>query len=332
MTQPWGQRPTRRCHRISPHRLIIWRGAKPLLCKDAPHAGQGGQAVGRRARSARTASTRWTARTRAACHAARISAGSEGASSTARSRRCISRSSSRMLSCRHSIGHRPPLETLVRGSKSVPHFRCYASPPPTKTCARRGRDFAARHAEVIFAIQPFVEGAAAYYADVKERMGQGGRHPDDCKILFGVQPFVAETAPAARDKQTLHNSLVSLEGAVVHLSGSLGYDFSQTPLDTIVEPFAASRSQGIVDMYTRVAGKRLTLREMAQITGRASASRRSWARLSRWLTSLRRTIGRLGGMALCSRCPTRRGLLRNSWRWSFPCFRSVGSFVRSTEG
>src|SRR2546422_6562592 len=135
MTQPWGQRPTRRCHRISPHRLIIWRGAKPLLCKDAPHAGQGGQAVGRRARSARTASTRWTARTRAACHAARISAGSEGASSTARSRRCISRSSSRMLSCRHSIGHRPPLETLVRGSKSVPHFRCYASPPPTKTCA-----------------------------------------------------------------------------------------------------------------------------------------------------------------------------------------------------
>src|SRR6266700_4214082 len=136
MTQPWGQRPTRRCHRISPHRLIIWRGAKPLLCKDAPHAGQGGQAVGRRARSARTASTRWTARTRAACHAARISAGSEGASSTARSRRCISRSSSRMLSCRHSSGHRPPLETLVRGSKSVPHFRCYASPPPTKTCAR----------------------------------------------------------------------------------------------------------------------------------------------------------------------------------------------------
>src|SRR3989441_3299455 len=136
MTQPWGQRPTRRCHRISPHRLIIWRGAKPLLCKDAPHAGQGGQAVGPRARSARTASTRWTGRTRAACHAARISAGSEGASSTARSRRCISGSSSRMLSCRHSIGHRPPLETFARGSKSVPHFRCYASPPPTEICAR----------------------------------------------------------------------------------------------------------------------------------------------------------------------------------------------------
>jgi len=68
---------------------------------------------------------------------------------------------------------------------------------------------------------------AAYYADVKERLVQCGRHPDDCKILFGVQPFVAETASAARDKQALHNSLVSLEGAVVHLSGSLGADFSR---------------------------------------------------------------------------------------------------------
>jgi FMN-dependent oxidoreductase (nitrilotriacetate monooxygenase family) len=133
----------------------------------------------------------------------------------------------------------------------------------------RGRDFAARHAEVIFAIQPFVEGAAAYYADVKNRMAHFGRHPDDCKILFGVQIFVAETAQAARDKQALHNSLVPLEGAVAHLSGSLGHDFAQTPLDTIIPPFQATRSQGVVDMYTRVAGKPLTLREMALMHGQS---------------------------------------------------------------
>ena len=133
----------------------------------------------------------------------------------------------------------------------------------------RGRDFAAQHAEVIFAIQPFVEGAAAYYTDVKNRMRTFGRHPDACKILFGMQIFVAETEQAARDKQTLHNSLVPLEGAVAHLSGSLGYDFSQTPLDAIVQPFEATRSQGIVDMYTKVAGKPLTLRAMAQMHGQS---------------------------------------------------------------
>ena len=127
----------------------------------------------------------------------------------------------------------------------------------------RGRDFAAKHAEVIFAIQPFVEGATAYYRDVKRRMVELGRREGDCKILFGVQLFVAETASAAREKQELHNSLVPLEGAVAHLSGALDTDLSGQPLDAVMKPFEATRSQGVVDMYTRVAGRTLTLREMA---------------------------------------------------------------------
>jgi hypothetical protein len=57
------------------------------------------------------------------------------ASSTARSHRCPAGAPWRMLSMRHSIGHRPPLDTFARGSKRVPHFRCYASPPPTEICA-----------------------------------------------------------------------------------------------------------------------------------------------------------------------------------------------------
>ena len=133
----------------------------------------------------------------------------------------------------------------------------------------RGRDFAAKHAEVIFAIQPFVEGATAYYRDVKTRMVELGRREGDCKILFGVQLFVAETASAAREKQELHNSLVPLEGAVAHLSGALDTDLSGQPLDTVMKPFAATRSQGVVDMYTRVAGRTLTLREMALRHGRS---------------------------------------------------------------
>jgi FMN-dependent oxidoreductase (nitrilotriacetate monooxygenase family) len=133
----------------------------------------------------------------------------------------------------------------------------------------RGRDFAARHAEVIFAIQPFVEGATAYYRDVKRRMVELGRREGDCKILFGVQLFVAETGSAAREKQELHNSLVPLEGAVAHLSGALDTDLSGQPLDAVMKPFEATRSQGVIDMYTRVAGRTLTLREMALRHGRS---------------------------------------------------------------
>src|SRR5215510_2199097 len=42
-----------------------------------------------------------------------------------------------MLSLRHSSGKASPVETLARHAKNVPHWRCYASPPPTDTCARR---------------------------------------------------------------------------------------------------------------------------------------------------------------------------------------------------
>ena len=41
-----------------------------------------------------------------------------------------------MLSLRHSIGNTSPVESLARNSTSISHFRCYASPPPTETCAR----------------------------------------------------------------------------------------------------------------------------------------------------------------------------------------------------
>ena len=144
VSHPWGHRPTRRRHWIGPKRLVIWRFAKPLLRKPAPHCGQRGQCVGCWLRSANTASTRWMVSTRATCHAARINTVREWASSTALRKRCTAGSSSCMVSCRHSIGHRSPLEPLAKESKSVSFFRCYASPPRTEMSARGQRGDAAQ--------------------------------------------------------------------------------------------------------------------------------------------------------------------------------------------
>ena len=135
MEQPCGQRPTRRRHRSGPKRLVIWRVTKPVRRRHAPQTGQGGQDVGRRARSVSTYSTTCLARTRANGHTATSNAVSVCASSTAQSHGCRDGSWSRMISVRHSIGIRPPVETWLRGSTSVSYFRCYASPPPTKICA-----------------------------------------------------------------------------------------------------------------------------------------------------------------------------------------------------
>ena len=63
-----------------------------------------------------------------------------------------------------------------------------------------GRDFAARYADAVFAIQPRAEDAGAYLADIKARMESIGRRPESCRILFGMQPILGETeARCARE-------------------------------------------------------------------------------------------------------------------------------------
>ena len=97
----------------------------------------------------------------------------------------------------------------------------------------KGRTFAARFAEAVFAIQPSLEMAADYYADLKGRIDRAGRNPDSCKILFGVQPIVGATEEEAREKQALHNSLVPLEGGLAILSGHLDFDCARLSPDAI---------------------------------------------------------------------------------------------------
>jgi hypothetical protein len=67
-------------------------------------------------------------------HISRISTVRERGGAAAGRRRCRDGASSRMLSCKHSMETRPPLELLARGAKSIPCFRCSAS-PPTTICA-----------------------------------------------------------------------------------------------------------------------------------------------------------------------------------------------------
>src|SRR5262245_55722496 len=76
---------------------------------------------------------------------------------------------------------------------------------------RRGRDFAAKYADAIFAIQPR-EDAAAYFADIKGRMAELGRDPDDCKILFGLQTIIGGTESEAHTLQEEHNKMVPAKG------------------------------------------------------------------------------------------------------------------------
>ena len=133
----------------------------------------------------------------------------------------------------------------------------------------KGRDFAGRYADAVFAIQPNLAGAKALYDDIKSAAVEAGRRPEDCKMLCGIQPIVAASRAEAEDKQAEHNSLVPLEGGLAILSGHLDFDLSTLPLDTIMAHCTEPKLQRMQTRYRTLTGELLTLRQVAQNHGQS---------------------------------------------------------------
>ena len=133
----------------------------------------------------------------------------------------------------------------------------------------KGRTFAARYADAIFAIQPNLAGAKAYYDDIKSATVSEGRPAEACRILFGIQPILGETAAQAREKQEEHNALVPLQGGLAILSGHLDFDLSQIPLDALMAERTEPALQRMQTRYRTLTGELLTLREVAQRHGQS---------------------------------------------------------------
>ena len=131
----------------------------------------------------------------------------------------------------------------------------------------KGRTFAARYADAIFAIQPNIAGAKVYYEDIKRETVREGRKPDACKILFGIQPILGQSSSEAREKQAIHNALVPLEGGLAILSGHLDFDLSQIGLDELMAHRTEAQLQRMQTRYRTLTGELLTLREVAQRHG-----------------------------------------------------------------
>jgi FMN-dependent oxidoreductase (nitrilotriacetate monooxygenase family) len=130
----------------------------------------------------------------------------------------------------------------------------------------RGRDFAARWAEIIFEIDPTIEGRKAYYADIKRRAAAFGRNPDSVKIFPSIIPFVGETEAIAREKQQYHNELADPVSGLITLSAHTDHDFSQYDLDEPVADLQVPGCQGIFDVARRLSQKQsLTLRDIGKL-------------------------------------------------------------------
>lgn len=127
-----------------------------------------------------------------------------------------------------------------------------------------GRDFAAKHAEIVIMHRNSVPEMKEFRDDIRRRVTAAGRDPDSCKVIFTVKTVLGETDEEARAllEQDRRRPSVNVEAGLAYLSYRIGYDVSGLPLD---EPLPAGIAghgvSGIVQQHT--SGPPVTLRETA---------------------------------------------------------------------
>lgn len=127
----------------------------------------------------------------------------------------------------------------------------------------RGQQFALRHAEVIFSIQPHAAGMHRLMQQLRDAARAEGK-TDDVRVTFGVQPILGGTESEARRHQQELAERIPIEAALCRLSSTLGTDFSRFDLDKPLEELETQASRGMMAaMSGMMAGKRVTLREAA---------------------------------------------------------------------
>jgi FMN-dependent oxidoreductase (nitrilotriacetate monooxygenase family) len=138
----------------------------------------------------------------------------------------------------------------------------------------RGRDFAAKHAEAIFAVHPGVERMREYADDLNSRLvNRFDRPKDSVKLIYGLQTVVGETRQEAQEKFERITDCIPLEGALAWISGHFGLDFSTFDLDEPIQNIEVPGIQGLFEsiVYAKdPTGKEpVSVKEAAIIYGRS---------------------------------------------------------------
>lgn len=165
----------------------------------------------------------------------------------------------------HRIDHKGP-----RYSVQGPHL---VSPSPQRVpflfqagASARGRDFAAKHAEVVFLLAPTPAIAGRDAADIRRRAEACGRDPRDIKILQGLTFVVGDTheaavAEAARLDETLDDSAY-----VAFAGGIMGVDLGFADLDQPISDLRQRGTESVVGWLKQaIPDREPTVRDIARI-------------------------------------------------------------------
>ena len=156
----------------------------------------------------------------------------------------------------------------------VPGYHlCEPSPQRTPVlyqagASRRGKDFAARHAECVFVAAPTKTILKNYVGDIRRRAASFGRDP--AKLLFFnlFTVIVAPTEVEAKRKHEEYRRYVSYDGALALVSGWTGIDFGQYRRDQRLEYIENDAVQSATESLTiSDPAKIWTVEEVANSVG-----------------------------------------------------------------
>ncbi len=138
----------------------------------------------------------------------------------------------------------------------------------------RGRDFAARWAEAVFASELSMPSMASFCEDLSTRTEAAGRDPAQLRVLWSASPIVAKSESEARERQAEIIARIPLEASIAMMSGHLNVNLSAFAPDTRLSTLEGSvdGTQGMFDMWRR-NGEDPTIAEAAARYGSGGLGR-----------------------------------------------------------
>lgn len=115
----------------------------------------------------------------------------------------------------------------------------------------RGRECAARWADMIFCTPATKEDAVAFRTDMHDRLRAAGRTPADVKVLPTLSIVIGETESIAREKAEYLDSRIDPELVLASSSTLLGVDLSR--IETAEQAETEAGNQGIAGSRDRMA-------------------------------------------------------------------------------
>ena len=128
--------------------------------------------------------------------------------------------------------------------------------------SERGREFAAKHAECIFAAATGTKEMREFSDDIAARCERNGRDPGHLKILWGAQPLVADNEAEAQTRQREIRERIPLEASLALMSAHFNYNLNELDIDKPVGDLNVPGTQGMLEAYTQ-SKPDITLREIA---------------------------------------------------------------------